>query len=267
MRKAWAVDRLGDRAFDDDLALGVPTLVVQGGINPTGTTEWARKLTRRTLIHSTLNTAWIEARRCASTDVARPAAGVSTGTCARPKRYGSRGCRRETAMVEITGAHHIALTVTEADRSAEWYGSLLGMSVVLSGEDENVRFRVLHHPGSGWVLGVRQYLGREGGSFDEFRTGLDHLAFSVETRAGARRVGGRPVGEGNQVHARRRDAHRVCGRVPRSRQHPARVLAAGLLSGSCRGDRTSAPHRHADVPVHRSGGVDAAAERAGRRLR
>ena len=86
-------------------------------------------------------------------------------------------------MAEITGAHHIALTVTDADRSADWYGSLLGMSVVWSGEDEDVRFRVLSHPGSGWVLGVRQYLGREGPSFDEFRTGLDHLAFSVDSRA------------------------------------------------------------------------------------
>jgi glyoxylase I family protein len=85
-------------------------------------------------------------------------------------------------MADITGAHHIALTVTDADRSAEWYGSLLGMSVVWSGEDENVRFRVLSHAGSGWVLGVRQYLGREGDSFDEFRTGLDHFAFSVASQ-------------------------------------------------------------------------------------
>jgi glyoxylase I family protein len=85
-------------------------------------------------------------------------------------------------MADITGAHHIALTVTDADRSAEWYGSLLGMSVVWSGEDESVRFRVLSHPASGWVLGVRQYLGREGDSFDEFRTGLDHFAFSVESQ-------------------------------------------------------------------------------------
>jgi glyoxylase I family protein len=86
-------------------------------------------------------------------------------------------------MAGITGAHHMALTVTDADRSAEWYGSLLGMSVVWSGEDETVRFRVLNHPGSGWILGVRQYFGREGAPFDEFRTGLDHLAFSVESRA------------------------------------------------------------------------------------
>jgi glyoxylase I family protein len=91
-------------------------------------------------------------------------------------------------MSSITGGHHIALTVTDADRSAEWYGTLLGMSTVLAGEDDTVRFRVLADPQSGWVLGVRQYLGRDGGTtFDEFRVGLDHFAFGVEDRAALER--------------------------------------------------------------------------------
>ncbi len=86
-------------------------------------------------------------------------------------------------MASITGNHHIALTVTDADRSAEWYGALLGMSVVLSAEDEIVKVRVLADPESGWVLGLRQNHGRENDGFDEFRTGLDHFAFNVESRA------------------------------------------------------------------------------------
>jgi len=86
-------------------------------------------------------------------------------------------------MPTITGGHHIALTVRDADRSAEWYGDLLGMQVVLKGDDDTVRFRVLAHPDSGWVIGVRQYPGREEGAFDEFRTGLDHFAFGVSSRA------------------------------------------------------------------------------------
>jgi glyoxylase I family protein len=86
-------------------------------------------------------------------------------------------------MPSITGCHHIALTVTDADRSAEWYSALLGMSVVMAGDDETVKFRVLADPRSGWVLGVRQYHGRERDGFDEFRTGLDHFAFCVESRA------------------------------------------------------------------------------------
>jgi len=86
-------------------------------------------------------------------------------------------------MPTIAGGHHVAFTVRDADRSAQWYEDPLGMQVVLRGDDEAVHFRVLAHPDSGWVVGVRQYPGREEGSFDEFRTGLDHFAFAVSSRA------------------------------------------------------------------------------------
>ena len=86
-------------------------------------------------------------------------------------------------MPSITGGHHIALTVTDADRSAEWYSGLLGMSLLAAGDDETVKVRVLVDAASGWLLGLRQYHGREGDGFDEFRTGLDHFAFGVENRA------------------------------------------------------------------------------------
>ena len=86
-------------------------------------------------------------------------------------------------MPSIAGAHHVALTVSDADASASWYCELLGMRVVLSGDDEQVRFRVMAHPESGWVLGVRQYLGRAAERFDEFHVGLDHFAFGVASRA------------------------------------------------------------------------------------
>jgi len=77
----------------------------------------------------------------------------------------------------------VALTVTDADLSAEWYCSLLNMQIALSGDSEDVKFRVLADPKSGWMVGVRQYPAGSGDKFDEFRTGLDHLAFGVATRA------------------------------------------------------------------------------------
>jgi glyoxylase I family protein len=86
-------------------------------------------------------------------------------------------------MPSITGCHHLALTVSDADRSAEWYCSLLNMKVALSHDGEDVRFRVLADPESGWVMGVRQYPGRPADGFDEFRTGMDHLGFGVASRA------------------------------------------------------------------------------------
>ncbi|MFT3852952.1 MAG: VOC family protein [Ilumatobacteraceae bacterium] len=85
-------------------------------------------------------------------------------------------------MPTITGAHHLALTVTDADASAAWYSDLLGMVQVLGGDDDAVSFRVLAHPGSGWVMGVRAYRDGANDTFDELRTGLDHLAFGVSSR-------------------------------------------------------------------------------------
>jgi glyoxylase I family protein len=84
-------------------------------------------------------------------------------------------------MPTITHGHRVALSVP--DRRPQWYGDLLGMQVVSKCDDQAVRFRVLAHPDSGWVIGVRQYPGREEGAFGEFRTGLDHFAFGVSSRA------------------------------------------------------------------------------------
>jgi catechol 2,3-dioxygenase-like lactoylglutathione lyase family enzyme len=57
------------------------------------------------------------------------------------------------------------------------------MQVVLDGDDDTVKFRVLAHPASGWFMGVREYRRGAGDRFDEFRTGLDHLALAVESRS------------------------------------------------------------------------------------
>ena len=85
-------------------------------------------------------------------------------------------------MASITGGHHVAFTVRDAEGSAAWYADLLGMQVVLQDDADEVRFRVLAHPDSGWIIGVRQYPGHPDGPFDEMRTGLDHLAFGVSSR-------------------------------------------------------------------------------------
>jgi glyoxylase I family protein len=86
-------------------------------------------------------------------------------------------------MAAITGGHHLALTVRDADRSAQFYRDLLGMQEVMSGDTDDVKFRVLACPTSGWILGVREYPNGSADHFDELRTGLDHFAFGVSSRA------------------------------------------------------------------------------------
>lgn len=86
-------------------------------------------------------------------------------------------------MPSITGGHHVALTVSDLDRSAEWYCSLLNMQVGMTRDSQDVKFKVLVDPRSGWMIQVIQYPARETDRFNEFRTGMDHLAFGVATRA------------------------------------------------------------------------------------
>ena len=85
-------------------------------------------------------------------------------------------------MPTITGAHHVAFTVRDADASAAWYQDLFGMQVAMQRDDETVRVRVLVHPECGWRIGFCQYPGHADTTFSEFRTGLDHIAFTVPSR-------------------------------------------------------------------------------------
>lgn len=83
-------------------------------------------------------------------------------------------------MTTINGIHHIALTVSDAERSAAWYRALFGLTEVLRGDDDVVSFRVL--AGNGVVVGVRRYHQTAADQFDELRVGMDHVAFGVSTQ-------------------------------------------------------------------------------------
>lgn len=86
-------------------------------------------------------------------------------------------------MAQIQGVHHVALTVSDLARSADWYERVLGANKIADMElfagHQITLFAVgptlvgLHHddrcPG--------------GDRFDEFRCGLDHLAFGCASRA------------------------------------------------------------------------------------
>ena len=87
------------------------------------------------------------------------------------------------AAAVLTGIHHVGLTVTDVPASTAWYQRVLrlehefdephhqseggGHAVVLGTQDRSLSLGLDHHPSNG------------GEGFDETRTGLDHVCFTV----------------------------------------------------------------------------------------
>jgi len=80
--------------------------------------------------------------------------------------------------MQVTGVSHAALTVTDLQRSKQWYERVLGWSAVFEGDGPGVRFAVGALPG-GLLIGLREYDGADRSAFDPTRVGLDHLALLV----------------------------------------------------------------------------------------
>lgn len=88
-------------------------------------------------------------------------------------------------MAKLTGVHHLALTVTDVDRSVPWYERVLDLRETRRREDPDTGLRkvVLQAPGDAFSVVLLQHPDTERGPFDERRTGLDHAAFTVPTYA------------------------------------------------------------------------------------
>jgi glyoxylase I family protein len=84
----------------------------------------------------------------------------------------------------ISGIHHVGLTVRDVEASAAWYENVLGFRRVGTFESpDGARRKVfLRHDGLTTRLGLTQHRHAGHHRFDETRTGLDHLAFTVADR-------------------------------------------------------------------------------------
>jgi glyoxylase I family protein len=88
-------------------------------------------------------------------------------------------------MATFPALAHVAVTVSDLDRSTRWYGDLFGAEPVLD-EDETVGG--FHHTvfvlDGGQLFGLHTHPGSgPDGPFNERRTGMDHVAFACADRA------------------------------------------------------------------------------------
>jgi glyoxylase I family protein len=88
-------------------------------------------------------------------------------------------------LPSLSGLHHVGLTVRDIDQSERWYADVLGMTRVFvedhpTGGGHTV---VINRADSFLFLGLDYHPQADQERFDERRTGLDHVAMSVDSRA------------------------------------------------------------------------------------
>jgi glyoxylase I family protein len=83
---------------------------------------------------------------------------------------------------EFSNVSHVALTVTDLDRSMAWYADVLGLQLLVPTERPGIRGALFLHPPTGLMVGLAQHESGSDAAFDERRAGLDHLSFGVPDR-------------------------------------------------------------------------------------
>jgi catechol 2,3-dioxygenase-like lactoylglutathione lyase family enzyme len=114
------------------------------------------------------------------------------------------------AIIEVTGLHHLRLTVSDIARSREFYTEVLGFEVAAespgSPDDPAVRndpdqlYGGVVFQTNGMLFGLRP-VARGDDRFDSERVGLDHVSFTVASRdqleEAARRLTERDIPHGD----------------------------------------------------------------------
>lgn len=91
-----------------------------------------------------------------------------------------------THDVPAPTVHHVSLSVTDPERSAEWYQALLGEASIVTRQGPGWRRLRLQWP-NGLVIGLTCHESTDrGATFDHTRVGLDHLGLACPDEAAVR---------------------------------------------------------------------------------
>jgi glyoxylase I family protein len=107
----------------------------------------------------------------------------------------------------VTPVSHLSLSVTDLDRSLAFYRDVLGAPVLAAPYDGEPQFkgRIALVLIGAVGLDLQEHADNTGEPFDPDHTGLDHLAFSVESRHDLERWAGL-LDEAGVAHSPLRDA-------------------------------------------------------------
>jgi glyoxylase I family protein len=85
-------------------------------------------------------------------------------------------------MAAFPAIQHVALTVSDLERSVPWYRGLFGAEPVI--DEDTGPFRHVVWLIGGTLLGLHQFAEPDPSvAFDEHRVGLDHVAFACANRS------------------------------------------------------------------------------------
>jgi glyoxylase I family protein len=96
---------------------------------------------------------------------------------------------RARSAVRLSGTNHVNLTVSDLERSTEWYCRVLGLTPVSNHENigppyfnDNTYRGLFDLRTASYVIGLIQHAEPLRGAFDARRVGLDHVGFHVPDR-------------------------------------------------------------------------------------